>query len=120
MPNYIKLDILTMKPVAFIGRALSELKAFPDAPRREAGFQIFNLQSGVDPDNWKPLVGVGPGVMEIRIHEGGEFRVVYVTRMPEAVYVIHAFQKKSQATAKRNLETIKRRYAAMLKERESP
>jgi phage-related protein len=109
-----------MKPVAFIGRALSELKAFPDAARREAGFQIFNLQNGVDPDDWKPLVGVGPGVMEIRIHEGDEFRVVYVARMPEALYVIHAFQKKSQATAKRNLETIKRRYAVMLKERESP
>ena len=109
-----------MKPVAFIGKALDELKAFPDAARREAGFQIFNLQSGLDPDDWKRLVGVGPGVMEIRVHENGEFRVVYVARMPEAVNVIHAFQKKSQATAKRNLETIKRRYAAMVKERESP
>ena len=109
-----------MKPVAFIGRALSELKAFPDTARREAGFQIYNLQNGRAPDDWKPLAGVGPGVMEIRIHEDGEFRVVYVARMPEAVYVIHAFHKKSQATARRNLETIKRRYAAMLKEGESP
>jgi len=106
-----------MKPVAFIGRALDALKAFPDAARREAGFQIFNLQNGLDPDDWKPLVGIGQGVMEIRIHEGGEFRVVYVARMPEAVYLIHAFQKKSQATAKRNLETIKRRYTEMLRER---
>ena len=109
-----------MKPVAFIGRALNELKAFPEAARREAGFQIFNLQNGLDPDDWKPMVGVGQGVMEIRIHEGGEFRVVYVARMVEAVYVIHAFQKKSQATAKRNLETVKRRYAAMLNERGAP
>jgi len=106
-----------MKPVAFIGRALDELKAFPDAARREAGFQIFNLQNGLDPDDWKPLVGIGQGVMEIRVHEGGEFRVVCVARLAEAVYVIHAFQKKGQHTAKRNLETIRKRYADMLKQR---
>jgi len=109
-----------MKPVAFIGRALDELKAFPDAARREAGFQIFNLQNGLDPDDWKPLVGIGQGVMEIRVHEGGEFRVVYVARMAEAVYVIHAFQKKGQRTAKRDLETIRGRYAAMIKQRGRP
>ena len=73
--------------------------------RREAGFQIDRLQRGLEPDDWKPMSSVGRGVREIRIAErAGAFRVIYVATFAKAVHVLHAFQKKSHATAKRDLD----------------
>jgi phage-related protein len=57
--------------------------------------------------------GIGPGVMEIRVHCPGEFRVLYVAKFAEAIYVLHAFAKKSQKTAKSDLDLAQRRYAQM-------
>jgi phage-related protein len=106
-----------MKPVIFIGASLRDLKDFPQKARREAGFQIYNVQSGRNPDDWKSVKTVGAGVIEIRIHEDGEFRVILVAKFEEAIYILHAFQKKSQKIPKKNIQLAKIRYEQVLEER---
>jgi phage-related protein len=99
-----------MKPIAFQGASLDDLRAFPAEARREAGHQLDRVQRGLEPDDWKPMPSVGPGVREVRIQdEAGAFRVIYTAARAEAVYVLHAFQKKTQATAKRELDLAKTR-----------
>ena len=94
-----------MKPIAFVGSALDELRDFPASARREAGHQLDRVQRGLDPDDWKPMTSIGPGVREVRVRdEMGAFRVIYVATLADAVYVLHAFQKKTQRTAKRDLD----------------
>jgi phage-related protein len=103
-----------MKPTTFLGNSRARLKEFPDAARAEAGQQIYRLQIGLEPADWKPLKAVGPGVREIRIRdESGAYRVIYLAGLAEAVYVLHAFQKKAQATPKRELEIAARRYGEL-------
>jgi phage-related protein len=83
---------------------------FPEDARSEAGHQLWQVELGFDPDDWKPMPSIGPGVREIRIREAsGAFRVIYVTTIDEFVYVLHAFQKKSQATPKPDIELARRR-----------
>lgn len=86
----------------------------PEAARRDIGVELTLVQGGDLPTDWKPIRGVGAGVMEIRVHQPGEFRVIYVAKFAEAVYVLHAFGKKSQKTPKADLDLAKRRYAQML------
>ena len=107
-----------MKPVTFLGDSLEALRAFPHGARREAGLQLDRVQRRLMPDNWKPMKTIGPGVNEIRVRdEGGAFRVLYIATFPEAVYVLHAFQKKTQNTAKADLNLATTRYKALRKER---
>ena len=99
-----------MKPVAFLGDSLDEVLGFPQGARREVGFQIDRVQRGLAPDDWKPMKTVGPGVREIRVRDdAGAFRVIYVATLPEAVYVLHAFQKKTEQTAQRDIELARKR-----------
>jgi phage-related protein len=99
------------KYVEFIGTSLEDLRAFPTTARREAGYQIDQVQHGLDPDNWKPLRTVGRGAREIRIRdESGAFRVIYIAKVEDRVYVLHAFQKKTQKTRKTDLDLAKKRY----------
>lgn len=85
--------------------------AFPKSARREAGFQLRKVQSGNEPSDWKPFEEVGPGTREIRIRDDkGIFRVIYVAKFEEAAYVLHCFQKKTQATSKRDKEIAAARY----------
>jgi phage-related protein len=94
-----------MKRVEFVGDSLAALRRFPESARKEAGVQLHKVQLGYDPSDWKPMVTVGPGVREIRIRdEVGAFRVLYVASIGNAVYVLHAFQKKTQQTAKRDID----------------
>jgi phage-related protein len=100
-----------MKPVIFLGSALSALRSFPEGIRRRVGFQIDQVQRGLDPDNWKPMPTIGPGVRELRVLEAtGAFRVVYVATFEEAVYVLHAFQKKTRTTSQRDIDLAKARF----------
>lgn len=99
-----------MKHLEFVGSSLDDLKAFPAEARREAGFELNFVQRGLEPSDWKPMKEVGVGVREIRIHVLGEWRVLYVARFSEAVYVLHAFQKKAQKTRKEDLELARARY----------
>jgi phage-related protein len=109
--------MVTEKPVVWLGSSLDDMRAFADEPRRAAGYQLYRIQRGLLPDDWKPMSSVGGGVIEIRIHLGGAFRVFYVARYQEAVYVLHAFEKKSQKSWRAGLETARRRFAALLEYR---
>ncbi|WP_371419902.1 type II toxin-antitoxin system RelE/ParE family toxin [Tardiphaga sp.] len=105
-----------MKPVSFIGNSLDEVRAFPDSARREAGFQIDRLQRGLDPDDWKPMTTIGAGVREIRVRDAtGAFRVIYIATLADAVYVLHAFAKKTPATSKRDLELATIRFRELMR-----
>jgi phage-related protein len=96
---------------------LEDLSRFPAAARRKAGFQLFLVQEGEDPDDWKPMTGIGPGVKEIRIREkDGAFRVIYVASFQDAVYVLHCFQKKTQKTGSGDIDLAKRRYKELARE----
>ncbi len=99
------------KPVEFLGSSLDDLRNFPADARQDAGYQIHLVQTGADPDYWKPMTMIGSGVREIRITDSsGAFRVIYVAKFAEAVYVLHCFQKKTQRTAKQDLDLATRRY----------
>jgi phage-related protein len=105
------------KPVEFRGSALDDLRAFPNAARREAGYQLDQVQHGRDPDDWKPMNTIGRGVREIRIRDAtGAFRVIYVAKFEDAVYVLHCFQKKTQKTSRVDLNLAAQRYRDLLKE----
>lgn len=105
-----------MKPVEFIGDSLERLREFPEDARVEAGHALFLVQCGEDPADWKPMKGVGPGVREIRIRDAaGAFRVVYVATLPDAVYVLHAFQKKTPRTSKSDIDLAAARYRQLRK-----
>jgi len=99
-----------MKTLKFVGSSLDDLREFPLEARREAGFQLDAVQRGLDPADWKPMSTVGSGVREIRIHILGEWRVLYVVKFTDTVYVLHAFQKKSRKTPKSDIELAARRY----------
>jgi phage-related protein len=82
-----------------------------------AGFQLDQVQHGNEPNDWKPMTSVGAGVWEIRIRDAaGAFRVLYLAKLADAVYVLHCFQKKTEKTAKTDLELAKRRYRGLLQE----
>lgn len=99
------------KPVEFLGGALSDLRDFPLSARREAGYQIDKVQYGEEPDDWKPIKTIGAGVQEIRIHdEAGAFRVIYIAKLKDAVYVLHCFQKKTQRTSAQDIALANKRY----------
>ena len=102
--------LVTMKPLNFVGSSLDDLRNFPDEARRSAGFELRTVQNGLEPSDWKPMQLIGPGVKEIRIHVLGEWRVIYVTKLRDAVYVLHAFQKKTRKTSQRDIDLARQRY----------
>ncbi len=105
------------KPIQFLGSALEDLREFPATARQEAGFQLDQVQHGLEPDDWKPMSTIGPGVREIRIRDtSGAFRVIYVAKLAGAIYVLHCFQKKSQKTSKADLDLAVKRYRDLSKE----
>lgn len=108
------------KEIRWIGTAYDDFLAFPEDARRTAGFQLGKVQAGIEPDDWKPFDSVGAGVKEIRIREAsGSYRVMYVTKFEEAVYVLHCFQKKTQATSERDKAIAEVRYRAVVNTRRS-
>lgn len=105
------------KRVEFRGTSLDDLRTFPLAAKREAGHQIDQVQSGQEPDDWKPMTTIGPGVKEIRIRDAaGAFRVIYIAKFADTVYVLHCFQKKTQRTSKTDLDVATKRYRELLRE----
>ena len=108
------------KPIYWMGSSLKDLMTLPDAVKCEAGYQLHRVQNGLDPDNWKPFQTVGTGVKEIRIsEEGGAFRVIYVAKLAENIYVLHAFQKKTQKTSPKDIDIAKTRYRAIVNKEKS-
>ncbi|MBX3585117.1 MAG: type II toxin-antitoxin system RelE/ParE family toxin [Ramlibacter sp.] len=107
-----------MKDVEFVGTSLDDLRQFPLSARRAMGHQIDRIQNGLDPADWKPMSGIGVGVREIRVRDQtGAWRVIYITRLPEAVYVLHCFQKKTQKTPKFEIELAVARLGELMTRR---
>jgi|SRR5664279_5503738 len=106
-----------MKPIRFLGDSLKRLREFPEDVRHDAGYQLDKLQRGLQPDDFKPMPTIGKGVEEIRLwDDSGTFRVIYTARLKEMVVVLHAFQKKTQATSRRDMELAKHRWAQLEQE----
>src|SRR5690625_7138568 len=100
-----------MKVLNFRGSALTDLRAFPESARREAGYLLDKVQHGLEPSDWKPLPTVGRGVQEIRVwDEAGAYRVLYVAKFGDAVYVLYCFQQQIQKTCNSDLDTAALRY----------
>ena len=99
-----------MKQIAFLGNSLDAIRGFPDGARHQAGVELRAVQNGTEPDDWKPMKTVGQGVREIRIRDkAGAFRIIYLATLPDRVLVLHAFQKKTQQTAQRDIDLAARR-----------
>jgi phage-related protein len=107
------------KQLLWLGDSLEALKAFSDEAKRSAGHQLGLVQWGLDPLNWKPMENVGAGVKEIRIRVETSYRILYVAKFSEAVYVLHAFVKKTAKTSKKDMDLSIDRYKALSKARSS-
>ena len=105
------------KPLIWIASSLGDLRTFPEDARRVAGFELRRVQLGLEPTDWKPMPTVGPGAREVRIQTGVAHRVFYVANFPEAIYVLHAFEKRSRKTAAQDIALGRARYRDVLARR---
>jgi phage-related protein len=105
------------KHLNWLGDSLDQVKTFSYEAKRSAGHQLGLVQSGLDPEDWKSMETVGSGVKEIRIRLEKSYRVLYVAKFSEAVYVLHAFVKKTQKTSKKDIALGADRYKALIKSR---
>lgn len=99
-----------MKPLKFVGSSENDLAEFPKDAKSVVGHELWQIQLGLMPSDWKPMLSVGAGAYEIRIHVLGEWRVIYVAKFADAIYVLHAFQKKTQQTRKEDIALATARY----------
>jgi phage-related protein len=106
-----------MKKLIWATGTRRRLKNFPRVARKRAGEQLYRVQEGLEPEDWRPMRSVGPGAREIRIHQPHEHRVIYVATFPEGVYVLHAFEKKSPQTPQKDITTARANYAEIEKSR---
>jgi len=106
-----------MKPIVWTGDSRKRVRGFSNKARSRAGFELWEVQQGNDPSDWKPMPSVGAGVREIRVHADGEFRVIYVAQFDEAVYVLHAFGKQTRRTSRLDIDLARHRYRALISER---
>ncbi|MEQ8485577.1 MAG: type II toxin-antitoxin system RelE/ParE family toxin [Pseudomonadales bacterium] len=95
------------------------LRQFPKQARIDIGTELRRVQKGLDPANWKPMSTVGRGVREIRVSHRGQWRVIYVAKFEEAIYVLHAFQKKTQQTPRTDIDLAKQRLRDIQEQRSS-
>jgi phage-related protein len=105
------------KPIVWLGSSLVSIRAFPDHARQRAGRQLHLVQEGQEPSDWKPVTTVGPGVREIRIHDRGEFRVLFIAQFVEAVYVLHVFEKKTRKTRAADIQVARHRLRHLTRRR---
>lgn len=99
-----------MQTVIFVGSSRDDIREFPESTRREMGRQILRLQHGLEPEDWKPMKTVGASVREIRIRVQGQYRAFYTTKVGNAVYILHAFQKKTQKTSSKDIALGQQRF----------
>jgi phage-related protein len=109
---------VTDRPIFWVGTSREDIRSFPEEARRKAGVQLRALQRGEMPLDFKPMISVGQGVQEIRIRVEGAYRVFYVAKFEEAVYVLHAFHKKTAQTSRKDIEAGRSRYQDMLQYRQ--
>lgn len=108
------------KPLHWLGDSRQRICEFPEEARQRAGFELWEVQQGNEPSDWKSMALVGPGVKEIGIHIEGEYRVLYIAKLEGAVYVLHVFRKKTQRTPKPDIEIASARYRALSQQRRKP
>lgn len=108
---------MNIKPVTWLGDSQEQVQGFSAGPRREVGFELWEVQQDKEPSDWKPMPSIGLGVNEIRARAGNAYRLIYVARFAEAVYVLHAFEKKSRKTSKPDLELARKRFRTLIQER---
>ena len=106
-----------MKPVTWIGDSRQSVKEFTPIVRQRIGRQLARVQDGLEPDDWKPMPSIGIGVKEIRVRENRAYRLIYVAKFSEAIYVLHAFEKKAQKTPKPEIELARTRFRALVNDR---
>jgi phage-related protein len=103
------------KEIRWVGSSYVDLLAFPVEPRRAAGFELGKAQAGLPPTDWKPFNDIGAGTREVRLRDSsGIYRVMYVAKFEEAIYVLHCFQKKTQATSQQDKAIAEARYRAVI------
>jgi phage-related protein len=107
-----------MKKAVWLGNSRSQIKNFPGQAQDLAGYELFKVQNGMMPSDWRPMPNIGAGAIEIRIHHPYEHRVFYVAKFPEAIYVLHCFAKKTNQTALKDIRTGRREYAELEKRRQ--
>jgi phage-related protein len=105
------------KPICWLGDSRDRLRHFSEAARRDACHQLNSVHAGRLAKDWKPMPLVGPGVIEIRVHVESEYRVFYLAKFEEAVYVLHAFVKKTQKSSSLDIELGRKRYRALVERR---
>ena len=105
------------KAIKWIGSSRQDLQAFPSDARRLAGFQLRQVQKGLDPMDWKSMPTIGIGVCEMRIHTAVEHRICYVAKFAEAIYVLHAFEKRTRKTSQRDIDLARQRYQSLVAQR---
>lgn len=103
-----------LKPVEWMGDSLERVRSFSKTVRQQVGYELELVQHGLEPSDWKPMPTVGSGVCEVRIHGDGEHRVIYVARFRHAIYVLHAFRKKTRKTSKGDIGAARIRFQAVL------
>ena len=108
---------MNIKPIIWLADSKDRLSEFPDEARSVTGFELWEVQQGKEPSDWKPMPSVGLGVQEIRVRAGGAFRIFYVAKFAEAVYVLHALQKKSRKTPNPDIELARTRFWDLIRER---
>ena len=106
-----------MKPLIWLGSSRADVRRFPAKARRIAGFQLWRVQLGLSPNDWKPMQALGSSVQEIRIRTGLDHRVLYVAKFAEGVYVLHGFEKRTQKSARRDIEIARKRLSELVVER---
>jgi len=106
-----------VKPIIWLGSSLEDVRSFPADARADIGYQLYKVQVGLEPSDSKAIPSVGPGAREIRVHTGNEYRVIYVAKLKEAVYVLHAFVKKTAKTSKAELELARQRLHMLVRGR---
>lgn len=109
---------MTDKLIYWVGSSREEISNFSKEARRKVGFQLRSIQRGQKPTDFKPMPTIGKGVEEMRIWTGEAYRIFYVARFEEAVYVLHVFQQKTQKTSKQDIEIGQKRYQEMVQFRQ--
>lgn len=108
---------MTTNPLLWLGTSRVDVRDFPEVARGKVGHELFLIQQGLTPSDWKPMPTVGQGVVELRIHTDQEFRVLYVARFAEGLYVLHAFEKRSRKARGVDLEIARRRLRDLVRSR---
>lgn len=108
---------MNIKRVEWLGDSRERVREFSDDARGDVGFELWEVQQGNEPSDWKPMPSIGLGVKEIRVQAGNAYRLIYVARFSEAVYVLHAFEKKSRKTSKSDVALARNRFRSLVRER---